>query len=460
MKKMRRDQIKPQEQTNTIRDDYDLLTETELDLFILKVDALNANLDSLQGKQDFKVQEECCETNELARDRILLNYHRHVVRDICMHIRYYRTIRTFRLQRIGRTIESLPSRPQSCSLIHMSAPQHSERQEAEQQTAMTAQELPEEATTPPPLHRHQQSSFTTPASHASTVTPDSAPSTSDHEVEIIEEDNDDILAMTPPTPRERERERERTASPSSLTILNKRVRAGIQTLVDQRPPTDTTNSTETSNPLQSFAPTPMHRLPPERTPVQSRATNETTTPTSTEEPDDTGDYLDSDSSVASRGSSSSSNSSSDSRSSSSSASKDSWQPRSARKSRKSRKTKATLKKSTRENRKKKHFEKVTKLTCGLTKTAVRFHLKVPRPDTNQRTRRDAFLSFKNTVEDVLAQHSETATIMHEHPILPASLPSFVNEAFAAFLNAHMNAAVKNLTSSVERGDGLGLFKRL
>jgi hypothetical protein len=111
-------------------------------------------------------------------------------------------------------------------------------------------------------------------------------------------------------------------------------------------------------------------------------------------------------------------------------------------------SKRRRKKSTSENRKKKHFKKVTKLTCSLTKIAVRFHLKVLRPDTNQRTRRDAFLSFKNTVKDVLAQHSETATIMHEHPILPASLPSFANEAFAAFLNAHVNTAVTNLTSSV------------
>jgi hypothetical protein len=37
---------------------------------------------------------------------------------------------------------------------------------------------------------------------------------------------------------------------------------------------------------------------------------------------------------------------------------------------------------------------------------------------------------------------------------------FVNEALATFLSAHMATPVKNLTASVDRGDGLGLLKRL
>ena len=50
--------------------------------------------------------------------------------------------------------------------------------------------------------------------------------------------------------------------------------------------------------------------------------------------------------------------------------------------------------------------------------------------------------------------------MQEYPIIPDSIASFVNEALAAFLHAHMHISVKNLTSSVQRGDGLELLKRL
>jgi hypothetical protein len=118
------------------------------------------------------------------------------------------------------------------------------------------------------------------------------------------------------------------------------------------------------------------------------------------------------------------------------------------------------KKPSKEQRKKRHFKKVTKLTTDLTKTATQFYLKVLRPDANPRTRRDTFLAFKGTAEDALVQRSETARIIHEHPILPDSVSSHVNEALAAFLHANMHGSVKNLTSSVEQGDGLGLLKRL
>jgi hypothetical protein len=50
--------------------------------------------------------------------------------------------------------------------------------------------------------------------------------------------------------------------------------------------------------------------------------------------------------------------------------------------------------------------------------------------------------------------------MRKHPILPDGIPSHVNEGLAAFLHAHMSISVKNLTASVQRGDGLGLLKRL
>jgi hypothetical protein len=106
-----------------------------------------------------------------------------------------------------------------------------------------------------------------------------------------------------------------------------------------------------------------------------------------------------------------------------------------------------------QHRKKKHFKKVTKLTSDLTETASRFHLEILRPDANPRTRRDTFLAFKCAVEDALAQHSDTAEIMQQHSIIPASVQSYVNEGLAAFLNAHMLLSVKNLTSS-------GLLKQL
>jgi hypothetical protein len=111
-------------------------------------------------------------------------------------------------------------------------------------------------------------------------------------------------------------------------------------------------------------------------------------------------------------------------------------------------------------RKKAHFKKVTRLTSHLTKTAARFHLKALRPDANPRTRCDAFLTFKNTVKDGLAQHSCTALAMQDCPILPASVPTFVNKSLAAFIHVHVTTNLKNLTSSVPRGDGLGLLTRL
>ncbi len=45
--KVQRDQVYHQDITSTIRDDYDLVSKTDLELFISKVDALNAHLDTI-----------------------------------------------------------------------------------------------------------------------------------------------------------------------------------------------------------------------------------------------------------------------------------------------------------------------------------------------------------------------------------------------------------------------------
>ena len=96
----------------------------------------------------------------------------------------------------------------------------------------------------------------------------------------------------------------------------------------------------------------------------------------------------------------------------------------------------------------------------LTKTALQFHLKQLRADTNPRTRCDTFLAFKNTVQVIVEQHSKTALIMKNYPVLPEKIKSHINEELAAFIHAHMNSDVRNLTSSVERSDGIGRLQRL
>ena len=72
--------------------------------------------------------------------------------------------------------------------------------------------------------------------------------------------------------------------------------------------------------------------------------------------------------------------SSDSSSSDDSSSTDSWIPT---KSKNKKGKRLSRKKLSKEQRKRKHFKKVTKLTSRLTKTADRFHLKVLRPDSNR-----------------------------------------------------------------------------
>ena len=102
-------QISPQDHTDTICDGYNLLSkynllsEADIDRFIIKIDALNAHLDSLNGKFDYHEIEECCESDESSRDHIMLNNHRRVP-DINLHLRYYRTIREFRLERASNSV--------------------------------------------------------------------------------------------------------------------------------------------------------------------------------------------------------------------------------------------------------------------------------------------------------------------------------------------------------------------
>ena len=50
--KMQCGQICPQDCTDTIRDDYDLLSEKDIDCFIIKINTLNACLNSLHRKSD------------------------------------------------------------------------------------------------------------------------------------------------------------------------------------------------------------------------------------------------------------------------------------------------------------------------------------------------------------------------------------------------------------------------
>ncbi len=69
--KVQRDQLG----ASAIRDDYDLVSKTDLDLFTSKVDALNAHLDSVYGKDEAHPAE-CRENDEDARNRILITNRR------------------------------------------------------------------------------------------------------------------------------------------------------------------------------------------------------------------------------------------------------------------------------------------------------------------------------------------------------------------------------------------------
>jgi hypothetical protein len=147
--KVQRDEIHPQDRTDASRSDCDMLSKVELDLFTRKVDAVNAHLDSIYGKD--KPHPQCCQ-------RILINNHGCVIADPCTNLQHCCTIREFRLQRAGCTIESWPTiaqeddhdhiddvTPSTCptgllrprDIANMSAApsQHSAHQEARQHTA-------------------------------------------------------------------------------------------------------------------------------------------------------------------------------------------------------------------------------------------------------------------------------------------------------------------------------------
>jgi hypothetical protein len=105
LNKVQRDQVRPQDCTDTNNQDFDILSNAELDLFILKVDAINADLDSIYGKDE--PYPECRERNEDSCNRILLNNQRRVVSDICKHLRYYLTLQELQVKRAGQNHKDL-----------------------------------------------------------------------------------------------------------------------------------------------------------------------------------------------------------------------------------------------------------------------------------------------------------------------------------------------------------------
>jgi hypothetical protein len=199
--KVQHDQVRPQDRTDTNHEDFDILSKAELDLFILKVDAINADLDSIHDKDE--LYPECRESDKDSRDRILLNNQRRVVSDICKHLCYYRTLRELKVKRTDQNHEDLydygraaprPSTPylandsvvdatpkseRPVSLLHprdfnMSTPRyHATRQETEEQTAMVAHEISEEDANVMPPSQHQSSfGFAAPVTRSNPVTPD------------------------------------------------------------------------------------------------------------------------------------------------------------------------------------------------------------------------------------------------------------------------------------------------
>jgi hypothetical protein len=442
-----------------------MLSKAELNLFTPKVNVINAHLDSICGKDEPCPQ--CRESEEDAHEHILINNHRRVITDTCTSLRHCSTIREFRLQRTGRTIESWPTIAQEdnydnvddvapsacptrllrpCGIVNMStSSQHSTHQEARQHAAMVAAEIPEEDATTPDISQQSGSSFNTPVARSNTVSPSSTPPLLDRRVVEIVEEDDSIVDVTPGpdhtsstvTPSEGPKSpsiligftnrlrrmrgmiNENQTSPPpgtsefkplSATSSSKRHRQ--QELHDDSSDSNDSASFERLPPLPSTAAVNScveHALPPPSSSSSSNTNNNSSSDTNDDSSSDTND-----------------DSSSSSSSSSSSKSKGS-RKQSVRKSKKSKKkskkdrSKRKKKKSTM-SKNRKHFKKVTKLTSDLTKTDFRFHLKTLRLDTNPRIRRDTFLTFKSTVEDALAQHADTAEIMAKHPTLPDAIP--------------------------------------
>jgi hypothetical protein len=135
-----------------------------------------------------------------------------VVRDLLLNIRYYRTIRTYRLMRTGRCIHSVKTEP-SFSINTSTSPAHRAHQVNDWQAANMAQVVSE------------PTMFTPIKRQSPPVTPEPAPTLLDRIVEIVD-DTDSILDMTPDP---------RAFSPSILSDVCTRVRDSIRSLVDGPP---------------------------------------------------------------------------------------------------------------------------------------------------------------------------------------------------------------------------------
>jgi hypothetical protein len=300
LKKVQHDQVRPQDGADTTNKDFDILSKAELDLFMLKIDAINADLDSIYGKDE--PYPERRESDEDSRDRILLNNRCHVVSNICKHLRYYRTLRELQVKRTGRNHEDLydygrrdsiidvtPQSERPVNLLHprdfnISTPRyHATHQETEKQTTMIAHEILEEDADIMPPSPRQSSRFATPATRSNPVTPDPFPPHLDRVVKIVEED-DSIVDVTPQS--------ERPPSPSIIAGLTNRLRA-IRAMVhtqSKEPTIEQETSANDSISLASFTAMPSTAA------VNSRIEHDSNSSPSDSDPSDASSSLSSDSS--------------------------------------------------------------------------------------------------------------------------------------------------------------------
>jgi hypothetical protein len=175
---------------DTSSNGYDLLTEEDMDIFIRKVNAINAHLDSLYSKSEQQEDEQ--EDVEVAKKRLPVCFkcaptpeqqardeekryiadHRRVVKDILLHLRYYRVLRSFQEDRHGYDVNhhvhscktlkssssSAPSTASSSLSFEMNTPRSfSYQQEHSPQTTMVAHVVEDKK---PPARA--SNSFTTP----------------------------------------------------------------------------------------------------------------------------------------------------------------------------------------------------------------------------------------------------------------------------------------------------------
>lgn len=181
---------------DTIHDDCDLLSEEDIDGFIIKVDALDAPLDSLHGKSDHGEVEERRKNDESSRDLILLHNHRQVVCNVNLHLPCCRTIRNFCLPPASCSVPAWLSHPSSVNIGHSLPARQQSR------VATTSNARPNDhsgtnwdANTPTSSAITQHSNHQLQPSKLNTISPASTvPGFS----EIVEEDNDDsVVDVTP-----------------------------------------------------------------------------------------------------------------------------------------------------------------------------------------------------------------------------------------------------------------------